>query len=202
MIDEVLRGCAAASEELIARYERVSVDQLYAPVIDLLPQQPSLIADIGAGTGRDAAWLANNGHHVVAVEPVEEFRRAGAALHDSPRIEWIDDRLPDLWSLRSSKRCFDCIFLSAVWQHLDDDRRSAALHSLATLTARNGTVVMSLRHGAGAASRQIYEARPEDTIEAATRTGFELVRRRDAESMQAINRHSGVRWTWLALRLP
>jgi hypothetical protein len=103
MIDEVLRGYAISSEELIARYQKVSADQLYAPVVDLLPQCPSWIGDIGAGTGRDAAWLANKGHHIVAVEPVEEFRRAGMALHDSPRIEWLDDQLPELRGIRSFK---------------------------------------------------------------------------------------------------
>src|ERR1700730_11567596 len=96
MIDEVLQSYAAASADLITRFEGVSPARLYAPIADLLPSSPSRIVDIGAGTGRDAAWLADKGHDVVAVEPVDEFRRAGIALHKSQRIEWLKDRLPDL----------------------------------------------------------------------------------------------------------
>jgi SAM-dependent methyltransferase len=201
MIDDVLQGYASASAELIARFEEVSPAELYAPVADLLPTRPSRIADIGAGTGRDAAWLAGKGHRVVAVEPVDEFRQAGRALHKSTGIAWLNDRLPDLCGLRTRKECFDCTILSAVWQHLDNEQRSAALRSLAALTAPGGTVIMSLRHGAGASSRRVHEARPQDTIAAALRTGFELIRERRAESMQSVNRKAGVHWTWLVFRL-
>jgi SAM-dependent methyltransferase len=202
MIDDVLQGYASASAELIARFEEVSPAELYAPVADLLPTRPSRIADIGAGTGRDAAWLAGKGHRVVAVEPVDEFRRAGMALHKSTgSIAWLNDRLPDLYGLRTRKECFDWVVLSAVWQHLDNEQRSTALRSLAALTAPGGTVIISLRHGAGASSRCVHEARPQDTIAAALRTGLELMRERRAASMQAVNRKAGVYWTWLVFRL-
>jgi SAM-dependent methyltransferase len=201
MIDDVLQGYASASAELTARFEEISPAELYAPVADLLPIRPSRIADIGAGTGRDAAWLAGKGHRVVAVEPVDEFRQAGMALHKSTSIAWLNDRLPDLCGLRTHIKCFDCMILSAVWQHLDNEQRSAALRSLAALTAPGGTVIMSLRHGTGASGRRVHEARPQDTIAAALRTGFELMRERRAESMQAVNRKAGVHWTWLVFRL-
>ncbi|MBV9829750.1 MAG: class I SAM-dependent methyltransferase [Alphaproteobacteria bacterium] len=200
MIDDVLLGYAASAAELIARYESISAEQLYAPVADLLPQPPSRIADIGAGTGRDAAWLADKGHHVVAIEPVAEFRRAGMLLHASPSLEWLDDRLPELRGLRALKTGIDCMLLSAVWQHLDDQQRRAALHTIAILTAPGARVIMSLRHGAGAPGRIIIEAPPERTIADAASAGFELMRRRETQSAQPINRQSGVHWTWLVFQ--
>jgi len=202
MIDDVLQGYAAALGDLIARFERVSSAQLYAPVGDLLPSTPSRIVDIGAGTGRDAGWLADKGHNLVAVEPVDGLRRAGMALHKSQRIEWLDDRLPDLCDLKSRKSRFDRVLLSAVWQHLNDAQRLVAMRSLADVTAPGGILIMSLRHGPCASSRRVYEARPEETIDLALREGFELIRRRQADSIQAANRAADVHWTWLAFGLP
>ena len=56
MNDTTLAGYAAAAPDLIARYERISCAQLYAPLADLLPAAPARIADIGAGIGW--TWLA------------------------------------------------------------------------------------------------------------------------------------------------
>jgi protein-L-isoaspartate O-methyltransferase len=61
-----------------------------------IPASPGRILDIGSGTGRDAAWFASQDHRVVAIEPTNEMRIPAMALHPSPRIEWLDDSLPDL----------------------------------------------------------------------------------------------------------
>jgi len=62
----------------------------------LLPSQPALVLDVGAGSGRDAAWLSSLGHQVIAVEPSEQMRIRGQRLHASDKIRWINDRLPGL----------------------------------------------------------------------------------------------------------
>lgn len=49
----------------------------------LLPDQPGLACDIGAGSGRDAAWLVSKGLKVIAVEPAEELRTLGEAYTSS-----------------------------------------------------------------------------------------------------------------------
>lgn len=200
MGDDVLAGYAADVTTLIAPYDAISSARVYRSVADLLPATPSRIADIGAATGRDAAWLAATGHHVTAVEPVAAFREAGMTLHPSPRIDWLDDRLPQLSALRR-RTSFDYVLLSAVWQHLDDELRSIAMIRLAEVTAPGGLLLLSLRHGAGAAGRPVYPVQPDDTVNAAIGAGFELVRKCQAESVQPGNRAAGVHWTWLALRL-
>lgn len=155
------------------------------------------LADIGAGPGHDAAWLANMGHSVLAVESVKQFRDAGTTIHSSPKIEWIDDRLPHLTETKRRGR-FDLVLLSAVWQHLNDHQRLIAMRSLAQLTASGGVVIMSLRHGSGAPERIVYPVVPRETIEAALSEGFTLLRQVEAASVQTVNRRSAVRWTWLA----
>jgi SAM-dependent methyltransferase len=191
-------GYADAAEELIVRYEAVSSSSLYSEVVDLLPEPSSKVIDIGAGTGRDAGWFAEKGCRVLAVEPVAAFRNAGRALHRSPRIEWIDDCLPALPRVVERAEIFDFLLLSAVWQHLDAAQRRLAMPKLRALTAPQGRLLMSVRHGPGAPTRPCFPASAEEAIEEAHTSGFRLVLRRAAASFQAVNRQAGVSWTWLA----
>ena len=197
-MNEILDGYAqSATPELIARYDAIPIEQIYAPVLDLFPVGPCRIADVGAGTGRDSAWLAGLGHEVLAVEPVDALRCAGMKLHDGLAIEWLKDALPDLERIEAGRR-FDLLLLCAVWQHLDDDSRAQAMERLAGLTAPGGKLVMSLRHGPGAANRPVFPVDPDRTVEDASAGGLRLLRRRRTESVQSENRAAGVHWTWLA----
>jgi 2-polyprenyl-3-methyl-5-hydroxy-6-metoxy-1,4-benzoquinol methylase len=143
---DVLKGYAtAATPDFVAAYDGLSPESVYAHVIDLFPSGRAKIADIGAGTGRDAAWFANDGHDVLAVEPVRELREAGQALHTAANIRWLNDRLPHLHAVQASGG-FDLVTLCAVWQHLDNESRGLAIPRLASILAPNGKLVMSLRH--------------------------------------------------------
>lgn len=44
--------------ELAGQYESIAFEGLYADVLDVLPSAPSAVldVDVGAGSGRDAAW--------------------------------------------------------------------------------------------------------------------------------------------------
>ena len=198
MIGEVLEGYAAVGDDWIARSEAISSETLFAPVADLFPQRPLRIADIGAGTGRDAAWLAASGHSVVAVEPVARLRRAGKGLHEAHPIDWLDDRLPELERL-ANHGPFDLILLVGVWQHLDDDEHRLAMPRLAQRLAPGGLTIMSLRHGPGAPGRPVAQVSVTDTIAQAGAVGLGVARQAATGSMQAWNRAAGVTWTWLVL---
>jgi len=201
-MSQILAGYAAsATPELIARYDAIPVEDIYAPVLDLFPATPSRIADIGAGTGRDCAWLAGLGHNLLAVEPVDALRCAGMKLHDSPAIQWLEDALPALEHVPAGTR-FDLLLLCAVWQHLGEEAQGPAMRRLAALTAPGGRIIMSLRHGPGAADRPVFPVRPDRTIDDARASGLQLLRRRRSESVQAENRAAGVYWTWLAFLKP
>ncbi len=199
-MQEILDGYAKAAEPaLIDAYDRLSTATIYEHVADLFPRHPSRIADVGAGTGRDAAWFAAQGHVVVAIEPVRELRDAGRQLHGSQRITWLDDHLPLLKSVGELEP-FDLVTLCAVWQHLTPGDRERAIPILAGMIASGGMLIMSVRHGPGAEGRQVFPADPDLTIEQSLQVGFRLERRREAPSVQAANRAMGVSWTWLALR--
>jgi len=196
-VRHVLEGyAAAATPDFVARYNALFSEQIYQHVIDLFPQRAAKIADIGAGTGRDAAWFAARGHDVLAIEPVRELREAGRKLHRSKRILWLDDCLP---SLSNTVRfgAFDLVTLCAVWQHLPDADQRAAMPRLAGSIAPGGRLVISLRHGPGGEGRPVFASSPDATIATGSAAGLSLVRRREAESLQEGNQAMGVSWTWL-----
>src|SRR6202035_5424781 len=127
------------------RYESISFAETHRSVMHLIPNDPSHVLDIGAGTGRDAAGFAELGHRVVAVEPTEEMRRGAMALHPSPLIEWLDDSLPDLATVLTRGEQFDVVMLTAVWMHLDQQQRRRAMPNVAALTREGGAMIMTLR---------------------------------------------------------
>lgn len=189
---------AAATAERIASWEAIDDAVLLRPVIGFLPPPSARVLEIGAGTGRTAAWLANKGYSLSAVEPVTALRSAAQALHFDQPVEWMDDRLPGLPSLEG--RAFDAVLLVAVWQHLPFASREAAMARLATMTASGSVVLMSLRHGPGAPDRPVYPCDPGETVGQAARLGMTVLHREDAPSLQQGNRAMGVTWTWLAFR--
>ena len=84
--------------DLASLYEALSPDAVWSSIADLLPTGPDRLAlDVGAGSGRDAAWLAARGLEVVAAEPAAGMRRE--AVH---RIGLA----------------FDLVLVGAVWMHV------------------------------------------------------------------------------------
>lgn len=53
---------------LAEAYEAVDPAAVHGTLLLSLPAAPSMVLDVGSGSGRDAAWLARMGHEVVAVD--------------------------------------------------------------------------------------------------------------------------------------
>ena len=188
---------AEEAPELLKRYESISFADTHRTVMHLIPKEPCRVLDIGAGTGRDAAGFAAMGHRVVAAEPTEEMRCGAMALHPSPLIEWLDDSLPDLASLRARGEQFDVVMLTAVWMHLDEQQRRQGIPNVAALVRSGGVMIMTLRHGPVPLRRRMFEVSAEETISLAAPLGLGCVLNRPAESSL---RQPGVSWTRLAFR--
>lgn len=193
-------GYAAEADSLFVRYESIPSDQAHAAVLHLLPKASARVLDIGAGTGRDAAWFASLGHQVVAVEPTEVLRVRAMQLHASPAIIWIDDSLPELAVLAARDEQFDLVMLTAVLMHLDDTQRRRALPNIAARVAPGGMLIMTLRHGPVPPGRRMFEIDAETIVEPARQLGLALELNRHGESLSAENRAAGVTWTTLAFR--
>jgi SAM-dependent methyltransferase len=191
-------GYADEAAELFRRYEGIPAADAHRAVLHLIPAAPSSILDIGSGTGRDAAWFAESGHRVVAVEPTDALRLPAMTLHPSPLIEWLNDSLPELASLRTRGESFDVVMLTAVWMHLDAQQRRRAMPNLAALVREGGTVIMKIRHGPVPAGRRMFEIPAAETIELAQMQGLHPVLNLRTESRQEANRVAGITWTNLA----
>ncbi|MEM7569459.1 MAG: class I SAM-dependent methyltransferase [Pseudomonadota bacterium] len=201
MSDDVLRAYAqVAGTDFISRMEAISSAELLAPLIEYLPDRPFTVLDVGAGTGRDAAWFALKSCRVVAVEPVDVLREFGAAKHTSANIAWVKDTLPKQSNIVVLGQKFDTILLSAVWHHLDATERRLALIALHSLATEGGVILISFRHGTEMPTRPSFPGSIPETVEWAAQAGLDTIAEIPAKSVQRENDLAGVTWTWLVFR--
>lgn len=188
------------AEQLAAQYERVRFEDVHGWLIYRLPTEPgSTVLDIGAGSGRDAAWLAERGHDVVAVEPAIALRSAAQRAHPNPRIQWLDDQLPDLSTVHRLGTSFDVILASAVWMHVTPSARSRAFRKLITLLKPGGLLAMTLRLGEPDAARDMHPVSIDEIQQFAREHGAYV--EYTGETPDALGRE-GVSWAEIAIRLP
>ena len=185
---------------LAARYDGVDPDDVHADWAPAhLREEPGFACDIGAGSGRDANWLAARGWEVVAVEP--SALRTLAAERAHPRVVWMDDALPDLRSLRALGRRFDLILLSAVWMHLAPKVRERAFRILSDLLNPSGLLVITLRRGGDAAenaARGFHDTSAEEIVGFANRRAIAL----RSHTTQPDLTRPGIHWETLVFAIP
>lgn len=131
------------SETLIEQYNQLTPEQVHGNWLAYLPKYPGQALDIGAGSGRDALWLAEKGWLVTAVEPCDNFRRA---IPQKPNILTLDDQLPGLPHTPSHK--YELILVSAVWMHLTPSQQQIAYNRLQQLMAPNALLIITWRNQA------------------------------------------------------
>ncbi|PWC26589.1 class I SAM-dependent methyltransferase [Teichococcus aestuarii] len=184
---------------LVPRYEAVPPAALHGWWRDLLPASPGAVLDIGAGSGRDAAWFATLGHAVVAAEPSSAMRQQGQRLHPDPRIRWTADALPELAGLLQSGLSFDAVLLSAVWQHVPPLQRARAFRKICTLLKPGGLLVLTLRQGPAPVGSGMHPVSLGEIEALARDHGLMPVRQMALPDQQG---RPEVSWTGVALRLP
>jgi len=194
----VLEDYAREAPQLVQSFEEIASSEVYSHVAHLLPGRPARFVDIGAGTGRDAAWFASQGHSVLAVEPTDYLRTTGMELHPSPRITWLSDTLPDLERTLARGETFDRVIVCAVWQHLNAGERARAMPNLARLLAPDGLLIMVLRHEPDVPRGPGGDSQREDAEKSACASKLSLTFACEAEPVHPSNRARGVTLTWLA----
>ena len=182
--------------EVADGYEKLDPDRLHAWAADLLPERGATAADIGAGSGRDAAWLARRGYRTTAVEPSATMRRIGRSRHPESAIRWLDDRLP---ALRLARKLgwFDVVLVNAVWMHVPPGERADALGAILAATKPGGLVLISLRHGWAPPERRMHACSAAEITEIAC--GHDAAAVRTVETGDQRTRPE-LRWTQVALR--
>lgn len=154
------------AKTLCDQYNTLSPEDVHCCWVDLLPPRPALACDIGAGSGRDTAWLVRDGWNVIAVEPNlhlrslgEEFTKGQAAT----AVTWLDDSLPELNNLRSVDQKFQLILISGVWMHMPPSQYECAMRNISEVLAPGGLLIITLRQGPDEANR-FYPVNADEVI--------------------------------------
>lgn len=198
---DVIANYDGQAHVLAERYEAVLSERMLSEVLPVIPRGSDgrLALDVGAGTGRDAAWLTSLGYEVVAAEPAAEMRRIAGEKHGSDGIRWVSDALPSLDHVHGPGLAYDLVLLSAVWQHVVPGDRARAFRKLATLMKPGGVLVMTLRHGPAPAGMQMHSTSTAEIEGLARAHGLEVLRIAASKDQGG---RVGVTWDVMALRMP
>ena len=175
MTDETHNYYKKNSRIMYTKYNSVDFETVHQDWLCYLPAKGSLILDVGAGSGRDALWMAVQGYNVKAVEPVVEFMEQFKKDNPGANLEWIVDELPDLGKLKNYKKRIDLILLSAVWMHLNKEQREKSFQSFAKLNKLSGLLVMSLRYGSPPDQRIMLPVSIEEINKLAEKNKYKIV---------------------------
>ncbi|NVK41153.1 MAG: class I SAM-dependent methyltransferase [Oceanospirillaceae bacterium] len=182
------------------QYDSVPAEQVHAEWLAALQGMPvGRALDVGAGSGRDARWLACLGWQVSAVEPAEALREI-ARSSTPASVDWIDDTLPELARITASGHSYELILLSAVWMHLLPEQRRQAFKVLAGCLAPDGLMVITLRFGPSDPARPMYEVSVGELAEMAAPLGLVVSVSADASGSQDRLGRADVRWQTVLIR--
>lgn len=185
--------------EAAARYESVDASRVNNWLREFLPSKPAAVLDVGAGSGRDATWLASKGHDVVAVEPDRVMREEIDRWHPEKTFRLIADRLPELTKTFRSGLSFDFILVNAVWMLIAPTRRERSFRKLVTLLKPRGVIALTLREGPLDAGGDMYPVSVQEIEQLARRHGAYVERVSEDEDFLG---RRGLTWKRIVIRLP
>ena len=198
--DERRRLSDLEARDAAERYEAIDAQAVNRWFADLLPQGRACILDVGAGSGRDAAWLAGElGHDVVAVEPDPALRRQNERLHPARTFRLLPDSLPTLAATCRSGLSFDFILLNAVWMFVAPGQRERAFRKLVTLLKPGGAIALTLRQGPVEVGRGTHAASRGEIERLARRHGAYIDHTSTAPDY--LGRRQ-INWTQMVVRVP
>lgn len=187
------------AEKLAKQYDSISFTEIHKEWIHHLPKVGTVL-DVGAGSGRDAFYMAQQGLDVVAVEPIKSLSDIAQQSHGTANIQWICDQLPDLSKIQQLQIQFDLILLSAVWMHISPTHRQRSLRKLANLLRPGGKLVITLRHGPCDDDRTMYPVTSAE-IEQLSREHGLIYSVQSSPSSDALGRDT-VQWETVVLTMP
>ncbi|APE04445.1 methyltransferase type 11 [Alteromonas sp. RW2A1] len=194
---------SANAEHYYSLYQSISADSVHGYLEQALANtQPTTALDVGAGSGRDANWLAAKGWQVTATEPAEALLKL-AKQHSNERVTWCDAALPALANLptphQHKHQHFDLILLSAVWMHLPSEERPATIKRLSELLSDTGKMYISLRFGPSDPERPMYPVSYEELQALAAESGLTARNLNPVPSKDGLQR-SDVEWVTVEVK--
>lgn len=186
------------AEHYYSLYQSISASSVHGYLEQALANtQPTTALDVGAGSGRDANWLAAKGWQVTATEPAEALLKL-AKQHSNEKVSWCNAALPALEHLPKAQQKFELILLSAVWMHLPSEERPAAIKRLSELLSNTGRMYISLRFGPSDPERPMYPVSYEQLQALAADNGLTARNLNPVPSKDGLQR-SDVEWVTVEL---
>jgi 2-polyprenyl-3-methyl-5-hydroxy-6-metoxy-1,4-benzoquinol methylase len=138
---ETIRGYDAKAADFAREWEdeQPAPEDLRAALRRFFRPGPSV--DVGCGSGRDAAWLAETGFDVLGVDASEGLLAEARRRH--PGVRFQTDSLPALATLKSG--AYANVLCETVIMHLDARDIAAAVRRLVALLMPGGTLYLSWR---------------------------------------------------------
>jgi SAM-dependent methyltransferase len=103
--------------------------------------RPGLTADLGCGSGRDAAWLAANGFPTVGYDPSAGLLAQARAAH--PQVAFEQAALPELHGIADG--AFDNVLCETVIMHLGRREIAPAVRRMLAILKPGGVLALSWR---------------------------------------------------------
>lgn len=189
------------AEHYQKQYDSVAAQDVHSDWTSLLAQRtPAQALDVGAGSGRDAAWLTTLGWQVTAVEPAAALRELGLRATGTD-VHWVDTSLPQLTGIEPPPAGYDLILLSAVWMHLPASERPLAFQRLSQLLANTGILIITLRFGPSDPARPMFPVSTDELEALAEREGLQMQIINSDQSADLLQR-SDVSWQSVCIQHP
>ncbi len=170
----------------------------FAAVLLQMPDRDKLWAlDLGCGSGRDAAWMADQGFNVVAVDGAPEMLAELKKSNARPNIQILQDAAPEIAELKKLGRKFDVFLMNAFLFHMNEKEREIMYENLKEVSNAGAYVYVTLRHGPVPQGRAMFSVPVEELAGFAKRSSFvfkDLGRRDDPLGRKDVS------WDHIALR--
>lgn len=103
--------------------------------------RPGLTADVGCGSGRDTAWLSENGYLAIGFDPSEGLLKEARQRH--PGVRFQRGALPDIDGAADGS--FVNVLCETVIMHLRAEIIAPSVRRLMALLETEGTLYLSWR---------------------------------------------------------
>lgn len=103
--------------------------------------KPGLVADVGCGSGREVAWLAETGYSAIGYDPSEGLLKEARRRY--PGLDFRRAELPGLSGVAPAS--FDNVLCETVLMHLDLSVIASSVRRLVSMLRPGGTLHLSWR---------------------------------------------------------
>lgn len=121
-------------------YEAVDSRPVMIPIMSYLPEGGRLL-ELGCGSGRDAAFLLEQGYEVTALDGSGAMLSEAAGHHPELADRLLHHRLPE--ALPFEEETFDIVLSMAVLMHLEREELPEVFSDIRRVTRAGGIVAYS-----------------------------------------------------------